>query len=80
MSFTRSAQEQILASKEAAGEAASHTRSSLAILGQHVIKAQMEMVKGVHEVLARDLRRLEEASAEGDAPTAGKRSAAKSRS
>ena len=67
-SFNETAQKQIHAAQGAARDAASHSQMMGVIFYSHVIKAQMEMVKGVSEVLSRELGRVNRFIAEASEP------------
>ena len=58
MSFNQTAQEQMRSARDMAQDAASYSQRLAAIFQSHLIKAHMEMVDGVREVLAHELERV----------------------
>ncbi|GAB6040934.1 hypothetical protein [Endothiovibrio diazotrophicus] len=68
-SFNETAQEQIRAAQGMARDALSHGQRMAAIFHSHLLKAQMEMVDGVREVLAHEIERADRAVA-SQAPAA----------
>jgi hypothetical protein len=69
--ITENARQQLEEARSAANDAAQHAQSHLSILYQHYLKAQMEMVRGVNEVLEHEMERVEKSAKGQDSKSGG---------
>ncbi len=59
MSVAKTAQERVQAAQSAMTEAATRNQSAMGVLYKHFLKARLEMIDGVREVLTREIERVE---------------------